>query len=163
MRETEKGLSGEYPGDCALNSLVTGDRIFGNPKAQDPLITMLAKETGREAVPVKQGYVRCSCAVVGSGAFITADEGIAAAAGERGIDVLKIRPGYIELAGYDTGFIGGCCGLAAPDLLLTAGSIAEHPDYDNIRAFALNYGVYIESLWRGSLEDIGGILPLAEK
>ena len=65
--------------------------------------------TGDRAVQIssRQGYSRCSVCVVSDNAIITADEGICRSAEAHGVDVLKIRPGYIDPPGFDYGFIGG--------------------------------------------------------
>ena len=47
-----------------------------------------------------------------------------------GIDVLLIRPGYIELPGYPYGFIGGTNGNLSKDIIVFSGSLKEHPDYE---------------------------------
>ena len=163
VKIAQKELSDGYPNDCVLNALIIGSRIICSGKVMDPLIGSFAKETGREVLNVKQGYARCSCAVINKNAVITADAGICDAAKAAGMDVLLIHAGYIELEGYDTGFIGGCCGLIAPDVLATTGNITEHIDGENMRAFARNYGVYIEPLSPGTLIDVGGIIPLTER
>ena len=56
---------------------------------------------------VKQGYAKCSTVLVNEQACITADTSIAAAVKQCGLDVLQIRPGFVELPGYPYGFLGG--------------------------------------------------------
>ncbi len=111
-------------------------------------------------VHTNQAYARCSTAILGPKAVITADPGIAQICIRNGIDVLPISSGHIMLEGYHYGFIGGCCGLLSRDILAFSGNIKKHPDYDNIKAFAGNYHISLLSLSDKPLYDIGGILPL---
>ena len=81
----------------------------------------------------------------------------------KGFAVLLIRPGHIALSGYDTGFIGGCCGKLAPDKLAFAGTLSSHPDGERMREFLHSRGVAPVELREGPLVDVGGILPLRER
>ena len=101
-------------------------------------------------------------AVVSDNAIITSDPGLYSLCLKNQIDVLRISPGYIELEGYDYGFIGGCCSLLAPDILAFSGAVEKHPDYQNIRSFCLNRHVFPVSLSGETLYDIGGMIQLKE-
>ena len=79
-----------------------------------------------------------------------------------GFAVLLIRPGHIALPGYDTGFIGGCCGKLAPDELAFAGALSSRPDGERMREFLHSRCVAPVELREGPLVDVGGILPLRE-
>ena len=113
-------------------------------------------------IPVRQGYAKCSTAVVSEHAIITADSGIANAASLAGLDVLKLQPGYIHLDGYAYGFIGGTCGKLSASTIAFAGSVNRHPQAAEILKFLEQHQVQAISLYEGPLQDIGGILPLAE-
>ena len=95
--------------------------------------------------------------------MITSDESIYRACKKNNIDVLKTVNEGIRLRGYDHGFIGGCCGLIARDILAFSGNIEAHKNYAEIKAFASDHGVSIASLGSFDLYDIGGILPLMER
>ena len=115
-----------------------------------------------QLLPVRQGYTRCSVAVADARSIITSDAGIAKAALAAGMDVLQIRPGFIEPPGYDTGFIGGCCGLIAKDRMLFCGAVERHPDYRAIRSFLEKRRIAIVSVPDMTLTDVGGI-PAASR
>lgn len=157
--EAKHELSSTYPQEAMLDFFVSGDTLIGNPIAMND--ELLLKYS--QVIKIKQGYTKCSCVAVNDHAFITADTGITAACRQYGFDVLQIRPGYIELPGYDTGFIGGCCGLVAPDCLAVCGSLNTHPDTAEIKAFLKKYRVSVRQLCAGKLKDIGGIIPLKQK
>lgn len=150
-----------YPQDVKLNCARIGRRqLIGNGKTMDVAIQEFCVCNQIELINVKQGYAKCSTVVVDSKSIITADPSIAAAATNAGIDVLKITPGYVNLEGYEYGFLGGTCGMIAKGKLAFTGSIQNHPDYNEIKNFCNYKNVELVSLVEGPLLDIGGILPL---
>lgn len=154
---TSSGITAKTP---LLNACIINNRLLCNPDTTDDAIIDFCIKNNYSILPVKQKYVRCSVAIVSDNSIITSDNGIAAVCEKEKIDYLKIQPGNIKLEGYEYGFIGGCCGLIDRDLLVFSGKIEMHPDYENIRRFARNYGVYIDSLSNSELYDIGGIMPI---
>lgn len=161
--ETHKEPGKQYPQDVLCGGFWWGSYLVGNPKGIDPLIQKTAIQQGQMLLPVRQGYGACSVALVNQRCAITADKGLEQALTKNGFEVLLIRPGFILLPGYDTGFIGGCCGKLAPDLLAFTGELSLHPDGDRIRGFLKQHGVTPVELRQGPLIDVGGILPLMEK
>ena len=119
--------------------------------------------SGRSLIPVRQGYTKCSVVPVTESAIITDDVSIASAAPKSGLAVLLVLKGDVILPGREYGFIGGCCGLIAPDTMLFNGSLASHKDGEKIRAFLSSFGVRAEEAGDFQLTDIGSILPLAER
>jgi hypothetical protein len=139
-----------------------GKRLICNPRFTDIVLLEHCASEGIEIINVKQGYAKCSVCVVDENSIITADIGIANAAESVGLSVLRISAGYICLPGHECGFIGGCCGKLAPDIMAFCGDLSTHPDHKSIDAFLRERGVFAESLCRGQLTDIGGMIPLAE-
>ena len=80
---------------------------------------------------------------------------------KNGLNCLLTEKGSVILEGYKEGFIGGCCGMIAPDLLAVAGSLEYHKSGRDIIMFCRKYGVNIAELYDGPLLDIGGIVPAA--
>ena len=157
--ESEQPLSNEYPQEALLDFCALGDTIIGNSKIIEKKYLLKYSQV----IDVKQGYTKCNLAIVSPTALITSDISIAKACTAAGFDVLQIHPGFIELPDYDTGFIGGCCGLIAPDLLAVCGDLQSHPDYKQIQAFLNKHHVSVLTLCGGNLKDIGGILPLKQR
>ncbi len=151
-------LGSEYPADILLNSCVLGDKIICKAENTPQII-----KNNRKAVNTKQGYAKCSCAVVDENSIITDDSDIFAKATENGVDALLISKGDVLLSGFEYGFIGGCCGKIAPDTLAFCGDIKTHRNYSQINAFLRDRGVYPLSLCEGRLCDIGSIIPLTEQ
>jgi hypothetical protein len=156
-------LTPKYPNDIALNAARILNYCLCNEKFIDSAIIEYLRIHKIQIVPIKQGYAKCSIAIVDEKSIITADEGITNAANKLGLDVLKIREGYINLHGYNFGFIGGCCGKLGKDTLAFCGKINKHPDFKEIRNFCDVRGIKIIELTSQPLTDIGGIIPLIEE
>ncbi len=162
IRITGSKLCSEYPGDIALNFARVGNCVFGRiDKMADELKEHFVSNN-IVMINTNQGYAKCSTAVADKNSIITSDSSIASAALKTGMNVLCISPGNIELIGYDTGFIGGCCGKMSSDIMAFTGNIKTHPDRDKITAFLRNLNIYTVCLGSGILKDIGGILPVME-
>lgn len=154
-----------YPADVGLCALALESQklIVCRAAATDPLLLTMAERAGLRVLNVRQGYAKCSCAALGDGAVITADRGIAAALTAAGCDVLVIRPGFVSLPGYDTGFIGGASGLWQQDgtrTLVFCGALDAHPDGGAIRDFCARHGTDVLCLGDGPLFDVGSMFFL---
>lgn len=143
-----------------LNLCILKNKVLCNIKRADKVLLEFLKKQNSEILNIHQSYTKCSAAIVSENAVITSDESVYQACRKNQIDVLKIRTGFIQLDGYDYGFIGGTCGLLDKNLLAFSGNIKLHPDYENIKAFCRNYQVDLTSLGNQILYDIGGILPI---
>ncbi|MCR5636802.1 MAG: hypothetical protein K6F76_06485 [Clostridiales bacterium] len=154
-------LKEAYPENVLLNGCIAGDKLICNPSTLSKCVLSLYDEN--KIIKTKQGYSKCSVAVVSYNAVITADEGIFKVCTDNKIDCLKIKPGYIKLEGVNYGFIGGCSGKLGKDILCFNGDLSTHPNYEDIKSFTRNYGVYTENLGQYELYDIGGILPVLEE
>ena len=153
------GLAEDYPKDILYNCAVCGDFVICNTACTAIEILSEYRRLKKKILNVKQGYSKCSICMVNENAIITADEGIARVCKNNGIDVLKINPGNIELPGMNYGFIGGATGLIDKNILAVNGELKTHPNGDAIRAFCKNYSVDVYELKKGSIADIGSILP----
>ncbi len=157
----DRELKEAYPENVLLNGCIAGDKLICNPSTIINCVLSLFDEN--KIIKTKQGYSKCSVAVVNDNAVITADEGIFRACAENKVDCLKIKPGHIRLEGVNYGFIGGCSGKLSNDILCFNGDLSTHPNCEDIKSFARNYGVYTENLGQYELCDIGGILPVLEE
>ncbi len=151
-------LSVCYPQDIAYDACLIGKFLFCKREATAPEIL----QQPYTIVDVRQGYAKCSIAIVAEKAAITEDKGLAQAMQQVGIDVLLLEPGGVSLPGYDRGFIGGACGKIAPDLLAFFGDVSRHPQYRQMVDFCRKYGVELLSLSEDTLTDYGSLLPLSE-
>lgn len=151
-----------YPRDCALNACIAGGRFFHRLDASSPE-ALANLPAGLETVNIAQGYAKCSVCVVDGRSVITADRGIAKAALSAGLDVLTVTPGYIELEGFDCGFIGGASFKLAPDVMAFTGTLDGHPDRDAIISFLAVRGIKPLFLTGRPAFDIGSALPLTAR
>ena len=152
-----------YPNDAQMNVCILGDKVIYNPKtAPNTIVKYLTIGNGAIQVSSRQGYSRCSVCVVGGNAIITADEGICRSAEAHGIDVLKIRPGYIDLPGFDYGFIGGTSFKISDTKLAFTGKLDSHPDAERIIEFTSLHNVDIVYITDKPAFDIGGAVPITE-
>lgn len=163
VTESTTLITSPYPKDTVLNAARVGNCLIANFKSLDPQISDYCFKADITPIKVKQGYAKCSVAVIDENSIITSDNGIGQAAEKAGIDVLKIRPGYIKLPGYSYGFIGGCCGMIGRKHLAFAGNPIYHPDFLKIKAFLERRQIKITVLSERALLDVGGMIPLMEK
>ncbi|MBE6764910.1 MAG: hypothetical protein E7546_03390 [Ruminococcaceae bacterium] len=148
-----------YPEDAALNCAVLGKYLIANEKTASVQVLSHASSVGLEIINVRQGYARCTTAIIDENSVITADRGIVRALREKGIDVLLINPGGIELPGYGYGFIGGTCGKICDDTILFMGDPMTHPDGGMICDFISSKNIKIVHT-EGNLFDFGGFIPV---
>ena len=73
---------------------------------------------------------------------------------------MRLNPGGIGIERYDTGFIGGACGLVDRDTLGFFGNVEEYGRYDALRAFFEPLGVRLLSLGGEALFDYGGMVTV---
>lgn len=160
-KETVLEPASGYPGDTICNALAFGGKLLAGMDTADPAIRLAADKMGYRLLSVRQGYTACSVCLVSRNAAITADRGIGNVLRAQGIEVLTIRPGGIRLPGYDSGFIGGCCGLIDCQQMVFTGALGSHPDGEQMKEFLSRHGVSVMELSGEMLLDVGGIIPLA--
>lgn len=152
-----------YPWEAKLNCVRIGNRLFGNLETVSEKILKQCEKLSLSVCAVKQGYTKCSVAVVAKDALITDDAGIAHTAKMDNMDVLLVEKGSVCLNGYPYGFIGGCCSLLSKDILLFMGNWKTHTNAEAIFGFLRNYQIYPESLANSDLTDIGSFIPLLQQ
>lgn len=150
-----KELGGKYPEDVRFNAFFVNGTLFCSRFTAPEL-----REKSEGCILFRQGYVKCSVAVVDSESYITADKGIYAQLAALKKNVLLIEPYNIGLSGYSYGFIGGASGMIKPDTLAFFGDIRTHGSYENIKAFLDNIGINMLSLCEGELYDYGGMIRI---
>ena len=152
-----------YPNDAQMNVCILGNKVIYNPQTgSDAIVKYLTIGNGAIQVSSRQGYSRCSVCVVNDNAIITADEGICRSAKAHGIDVLKIMPGYIDLPGFDYGFVGGASFKISDTKLAFTGGLDRHPDAEQIIEFTSLHNVDIVYITDKPAFDIGGAIPITE-
>ena len=152
----ESELGAKYPKDIAYNAAAVGGRLLCAKEYTERHII----EKYDKIINTKQGYAKCSTAIITENAIITADKGIYESIRAQGCDALLIKSGHIELKGMNYGFIGGASGKLSSELFAVNGDLSTHPDSDAIKSFCRNYGIETVSLKSGAIEDVGSIMAL---
>ena len=148
-----------YPFCVKLNIALVGKYAIGNFKYADTVVTETLLNYGFNLINVKQGYAKCSSAIVGDNAIITSDLSIAKAVSGK-LDCLKISEGQIKLCDKYGGFIGGSSFMLNENTLAFMGDIAAHTDYENIKSFCKNHNIEIIYIKNTPLTDVGGVILL---
>lgn len=152
-------LEKNYPKDSFYNLANTGSYILHRKDITDRKILEQIDNKKYKFINIKQGYSKCSIGIISKDRIITSDKGIYKTIKSRtsSLDVLLIEEGYIDLEGFDYGFIGGAMGLEDRDRVLLAGSLDYHKDGSRIREYIRRSGKKPIELWDGRLRDIGSI------
>jgi hypothetical protein len=151
-------LQRNYPFNVALNAVNLDNLFIHNLKYTDNELLQLKND--KKLKNVKQGYTKCSTAIVKNNAIMTSDTGIARCAIEEGIDALLLPPGDIVLPGLDYGFIGGCCGLLEDAVLAFYGNLRFYAYEKEILSFLKKHRVEPVYLRDGKLIDRGSIFTI---
>ena len=161
MCRTKRGIlraeSGENRHYLAYNCVFLDKYLIHNLKFTSPRVLREAENEALELINVRQGYTKCSCAVIDGRSVITADRGIISALRGRDSDVLTVSPGHVLLDGFDYGFIGGTCGRAG-EWMIFNGDLSFHPDGERIRDFIRARGLGIFEVPGKPLYDIGTVI-----
>ncbi len=147
-----------YPDNIRFNAVALDRYFIHRLKNTSPALLKKAREMGLECINVNQGYTKCNCVVVDGHSLITSDEGIdRTLQGYPDLHVLKIRPGFVRLEGFDYGFLGGASGRVGEEIVFN-GDLSAHPDCDAICRFIRSRGLRVKYFPNYPLTDIGSIL-----
>lgn len=149
-----------YPKDIILNAVSVSNLFLHYTDYSDKNLINLAINSGKRVIRVKQGYTKCSTALVNDRAIITSDKGIATAFKDETFDVLLLPPGDIDLPGLDYGFIGGACGLIDENILAFYGDLEYYAYGKDVLSFLKKHKVEPLFLYKGKLIDRGSILSI---
>lgn len=155
---SKKLLAPKYPDNIFLNGVNLKDFFIHNLKHTDE--NLLSEIQNKNLINIKQGYSKCSVAIVSDKALITSDIGIYNTLKPYPIDVLLIPSGDITLPDLPFGFIGGACGLISNDTLAFFGDLKYHSYKDDIENFLLKHNVKPLYLSDSKLIDRGSILTI---
>lgn len=153
---SQNELKYNYPFNIHLNAVSSETFFLHNLKYTDPIL--IKKIKVRNLINVKQGYTKCSTAIIKDDVFITSDKGIYTALSNENCHVLLLPPGDIDLPGLDYGFIGGCCGLIDKDTLAFYGNLKYYKYGKEIMNFLKKHQIKPVYLREGRLIDRGSIL-----
>lgn len=156
----EKYLDSKYPEDIAYNVGRLRGIAVHNFKHTDEILKYYLKKQNIDFVNVNQGYSKCSLAIVGEEAGITADYPMYKKLTSLGYKILLIESGHVLLEGQKYGFIGGTIGNLSNRETIISGSLDEHPNKDEILNFFKKNNTELIFLSQKKLLDIGTIITL---
>lgn len=157
----ETKLENKYPKDIAYNVARLKDVAIHNFRYTDEILKFYFKRQNIELVNIRQGYSKCSLAVIDDISGITSDKYMYKKLIQKGYDLLLIKPGYIKLYGYEYGFVGGTCGNFSKKSILFSGVFNNHPDFKKMVSFIESRNIDIKILSKSSIKDIGTIITLS--
>lgn len=148
-----------YPNNIAYNGLLIGKKFFHNLKYSDKkILTLLEKDVSLHNV--SQGFSKCMVCILNEQAVITSDAGMYDVLSKNIKNVLLIKQGFIDLEGYDYGFIGGASFKYNAETICFTGKFENHPNYNDILEFVAQENIQIYYLTNKNLFDVGSILPI---
>ena len=90
LNYTDAPVLPKYPYNVYYNHIILSDLLICNAKYTDKFVYNYCLENNFKIINVKQGYTKCSTAIVSEEAIITSDNGIYSSC-KKYIDVLKIE------------------------------------------------------------------------
>jgi hypothetical protein len=156
---SKKALTRTYPYDIILNALNIGNFFVHNLNNTDENLLHLL--SCKKLLNVRQGYTKCSAAVLNENAVMTSDKGIADVLSANNVDVLLLPPGDILLPGLNYGFIGGTCGMLSERFIAFYGQLSEYKYGEEVLKFLKKYNIEPVYLRKGKLIDRGSLFTIS--
>ena len=155
---SDRELKRSYPDNVILNAVSLSNYFIHNLKYTDE--NLYANKKDSIPIDVKQGYTKCSTAILSDKAIMTSDISIAKKLVNYHIDVLLLPPGDIDLPGLNYGFIGGCCGLVDDHHIAFFGDLDYYAYKNDVAEFLKKNKITPLFLRKGKLIDRGSLFIL---
>lgn len=152
-------LGNKYPQSVVFNGKWMGSVFIHNMNYTDKNVLKFLETTKINKIHTKQGYTGCSLLLLNDNVGITSDSGLARDLTNHGFDILLINPGYIELNGFEYGFIGGASFVDKGKVIFN-GDLDNHIDSKKIRAFINSHQLEIVNFKNRPLVDVGSFIIL---
>lgn len=156
----EKYLSCKYPEDIAYNVGRLSGIAIHNFKHTDPVLKYYLKRENLDFINIKQGYSKCSLAIIGDDIGITSDYPMYKVLTDLNYKILLIEPGEIMLKKQNYGFIGGTIGSLCKGKSIISGNINGHSNKEEIFNFFNKNNIELNFLSQKKIEDIGSFITL---
>lgn len=156
----ERVLASKYPENIAYNIGRLSKVALHHGKYTDNKALKFFEKNNIELIKVKQGYSKCSMAIIDHDMAISSDKGICKKLEALNYPFLLIEAGYISLEKEKYGFIGGATGSFSKDKVFFTGTFEDHPDEKKIKKFLRENKKEIVYLSRKKISDIGTIISL---
>lgn len=156
----EKFLCRNYPDNIAYNIARIGEYAFHNFKYTDPVVKYYFEKEKLNLININQGYSKCSTAIIDNKAIITSDYAIHNRALEIKLNSLFINSYFVELKGYNHGFIGGAVSRIEKNAILFTGAIDDTNSFFRINKFLNSLGFSTIIASKKIITDLGTIIPI---
>ena len=160
-------LNEKYPYDIPYNVCILGNLAIHNFKYTDKKILEILEKNNFDKIHIKQGYSKCSIAVIDEKSVIVTDKNIASVLRNHNIDVLELDTNInknIHLLknetgeySYMTGFIGGVISRI-DDFVFISGDLNKIDNNNKIRNFIKKRNLKIIDFPNKDIIDYGGII-----
>lgn len=156
-----QGIGLKYPHSCIYNGVQLGENFLHNIAYTDTSLLKLIHSSSYNIINVMQGYTNCNIVTVDENSIITSDSGIARTVRETApeIDVLTVQPGFVQLHGFEHGFLGGASGRI-DDCIIFNGNLKDHPNFEAIANFISARNLKLQYFENYPLTDIGSIIGI---
>ena len=164
IRGTTK-IGKKYPKDIKYNVCIVGNYAIHNFNYTDRKVCKILKKENYNLINVKQGYSKCSIAVIDKNSIITADEGIYNTLKQYNFDILFVDYNLnIKLLNENRyspmkGFIGGAISRIGNNIFIS-GDIKKIDRNKTIKNFIQKKGLGVISFNNLEVIDYGGIIEI---
>lgn len=172
-------ITREYPKDVPYNVCIMGKNAIHNFKWTDEVIKEILEKEEFNLIDVRQGYTKCSIAVIDENSCITSDMGIAKKLMDNGIDVLFVYEPDIKLLKRTNpnetiqnrmffkysdmqGFIGGAMARIDDEIILF-GDVNKLLNKDKIISFIESKGLKFKWFEELDIIDYGSIVIIKKE
>ncbi len=157
---------GGYPDDIKYNVCIVGNKAIHNFKYTDIKLKKEIKENNLELIDVKQGYSKCSIAVINDNSIILSDKGLNKTLENKGLDILFLdyTPDIKLLTENNkyskkNGFIGGAISKIQNNIIVF-GDLSKIDINNKIKNFILSKNLKIVDFKGLDVIDYGGIIEI---
>lgn len=162
-------LKNKYPFDIPYNICIIGNLAIHNFKYTDTKILEILEKENFKKINIKQGYSKCSIAVIDKKSVIVTDQAIAKILRKNDLDVLLLpenitqnihlyKNSNFEYSNM-TGFIGGCISRI-DNYIFISGDLNKIDSSYKIKTFIENKNLKIIDFPGLDIIDYGGILKI---
>ena len=158
-------LKKTYPEDVGYNACIIGNYAIHNFQYTDSKIKEILQRENYNLINVKQGYTKCSIAVIDDRSLITADKGLYNELMKYNFDILflnyKLNIKLINEGEFSTmnGFIGGAISRIGNNVFIS-GDLNKIDKNNQIKNFIKKRNLNIISFSELDVIDYGGIIEI---
>ena len=158
-------VGSNYPQDIKYNVCILGKYAIHNFNYTDSKIKEILQKENYDLIDVKQGYTKCSIAVIDENSLITSDKGVYEELKQYNYDILflnyKLNIKLLKNGKFSSmnGFVGGAISRIG-DTIFISGDLNAIDHKNEIRNFIQKRNLHIISFKDLDVIDYGGIIEI---